>query len=158
MPGLIRDGYVIDACAIIDLWQRYPPKTFSRLWTRIEELVHEGRLRCPGQVLAELRRKDDDAADWLEKRKSKVVVREDAAIWTLSQKIVGLDPTLIDHSRMKPQADPFVIALAKSLRWSVVTSERTKGFGAVNIQSVCRKQSVPCLTLVEFFGKEGWQL
>jgi len=158
LPGLIRDGYVIDACAIIDLWQRYPPKTFARLWTRIDELVHEGRLLCPGQVLAELRRKDDDAAQWLEKRRSIIVVREDAAIWTLAQKIVGSDTALSDHSRMRPQADPFVIALAKSRHWSVVTSERTKGFGAVNIQSVCKKHSVPCFTLIQFFANEGWQL
>jgi Domain of unknown function (DUF4411) len=158
LPGLIRDGYVIDACAIIDLWHRYPPKTFTSLWKQIEGLIHEGRLVCPGQVLSELRRKDDDACDWLERRRAAMVTKEDATIWNVAQRIVVGDPGLVDHARTRPQADPFVIALAKSLGWSVVTSERTKGFGAVNIQSVCKKQSVACLDLTEFFAEEGWQL
>jgi predicted nucleic acid-binding protein len=158
LPGLIRDGYVIDTCAIIDLWHQYPSKTFASLWTRFEKLAQEGRLLCPGQVLAELRRKDDDASDWLEKRKTMIVVKEDVHVWNLAQRVAAAHPGLVDHSRTIPQADPYVIALAGSLGWTVVTSERSKGFGVVNIPSVCRKQSVPCLNLLEFFAKEGWRL
>lgn len=156
MSGLIQDGYVIDTCAIIDLIHRYPPGTFASLWRKIDALAQEGRLVCPGQVLCELRRKDDNAAEWLEKRQNLMVTREDAEIWTLAQRLVASHTGLVDPTRTKPQADPFVIALAQKLGWSVVTSERTKGFGAVNIPSVCRKQSVLCLTLIEFFAKERW--
>ncbi len=158
LPGLIRDGYVLDTCAIIDLWHRYPAQTFESLWKRIDRLSTEGRLVCPGQVLSELRRKDDEPAEWLEKRRSLLVVREEATIWNLAQRIVSSNSGLVDVSKTSPQADPFVIALAKHRGWTVVTSERTKGFGVVNIPSVCRKETVPCLTLLEFFAKEGWQL
>jgi predicted nucleic acid-binding protein len=157
LPSLIRDGYVIDTCAIIDLRHQYASSTFVSLWTRIERLAQEGRLLCPGQVLAELRRKDDDASEWLEKRKTMIVVKEDVAVWNLAQRISTANPGFIDHDRTNPQADPYVVALAKSLGWAVVTSERSKGFGAVNIPSVCRKESVPSLTLIEFFEKEGWR-
>jgi hypothetical protein len=158
VPSLIRDGYVIDTCALIDLWHRYPPVTFDSLWTKIDELVKEGRLRCPGQVLAELRRRDDEICEWLEKRNDRVVLREDVTVFNHAQHLVSKLKGLIDHSRTGPQADPFVIALAKSLGWTVVTSERTKGIGAVNIPSVCRAEAVPCLDLIRFFAREGWKL
>ena len=160
MPSLIADGYVIDTGAIIDLWHRYPPDTFRSLWSRVERLIQEGRLLCPGQVLKELRRKDDDPADWVEKRRTALVTREDVKVWNIAQRIVASNPGLVDHTRMSSQADPFVIALAVSQGkgWCVVTSERSKGFGAVNIPSVCRKESVSCLSLLQLFAKEGWQL
>jgi len=158
LPGLIRDGYVIDTCAIIDLWHQYPPKTFAGLWTRIDSLAVAGRLLCPGQVLAELRKKDDEAASWLEERKTRIVTKEDVQVWNLGQKIASAHKGLVKPSKFSPQADPFVIALAKKLGWTVVTSERTKGFGSVNIPRVCRKESVPCLNLLEFFANENWRL
>jgi predicted nucleic acid-binding protein len=158
LPGLIRDGYVIDTCAIIDLWHQYPRSTFTSLWARVEKLAQEGRLVCPGQVLSELRRKDDEASDWLEKKKRLIVSREDVPVWNLAHRIAAANPGFVDYSRTIPQADPYVVALAKSLGWAVVTSERTKGFGAVNIPSVCRKESIPCLNLLEFFARESWRL
>jgi hypothetical protein len=158
VPSLIRDGYVIDTSALIDLWYRYPPTTFDSLWVKIEGLVREGRLCCPGQVLAEIRRRDDELRDWLEKRKDRMVLREEASVFNQAHRIVANHKGLVDHLRSGPQADPFVIALAKSLGWAVVTSERTKGTGAVNIPSVCKAESVPCLDLVQFFAKEGWKL
>ena len=158
MPTLIADGYVVDSCALIDLFRRYPPNTFGRLWQKLEQIAREGRLACPSQVLVELRRKDDEPAKWLEDRKGLIVRREDAKIWSEAQRIVGANQGLVKPSRTGPQADPFVIALAKRLQWAVLTSEQTKGFGAVNIPSVCRRESVRCLNLLQFFAKEGWQL
>lgn len=158
MPSLIRDGYVIDTCALIDLWYRYPPVTFASLWTKIDGLVQEGRLRCPGQVLAEIRRRDDEICEWLEKRKDRVVLREDVVVFNHAQRLVSKHKGLVDYSRTGPQADPFVIALAKSLGWTVVTSERTKGIGAVNIPSVCGAEGVAWLDLLRLFAREGWKL
>lgn len=158
MPTLIADGYVVDTCALIDLFRRYPANTFGRLWQKLEQIAREGRLTCPGQVLVELRRKDDEAATWLQNRKGLIVQREGAKVWSEAQRIANANPGLVKPSRIGPQADPFVISLAKQLSWAVLTSERTRGFGAVNIPSVCKRESVRCLDLLQFFAKEGWQL
>lgn len=158
MPTLIPDGYVVDTCALIDLFRRYPANTFGRLWNKLEQIAREGRMVCPGQVLVELRRKDDEAAKWLEDRRGLIVRREGADVWGEAQRIANANPGLVNPSRIGPQADPFVIALAKRLHWIVLTSERTKGFGAVNIPSVCKREAVRCLDLLQFFTREGWQL
>jgi Domain of unknown function (DUF4411) len=155
---LIQDGYVLDTSAIIDLWRIYPPKTFRNLWKRVERLVQEGRLISPGQVLVELKRKDDDAAGWLKDRKDVTVVRENAAIWSVAQKVANDNLGLVDSKKTGAQADPFVIALAMSRGWTVVTSEKAGGFGKVNIPSVCKRVGVPCLTILQLFEKEGWEL
>lgn len=158
MPGLIHGGYVIDSGAIIDLWRQYPPRTFGSLWQRLEKLAREGRLACPKEVLAELRRKDDEASDWIESRQQLLLVREDAKIWTAAAKIANDHLGLVKPEKVGPQADPFVIALAKLRGWAVVTSEKSRGFGAVNIPSVCHSESVRCMTVLDLFEAEGWHL
>ncbi len=157
MSTLIYDGYVLDTSAIIDLFRYYPPETFAGLWGRIDALVKEGRLLCPEEVLRELKKKEDDASKWLEEHRT-LVIRQENVVWRLAKKIANRHDGLVDTSRTIPQADPFVIALAKQLKWSVVTSERTRGFGAVNIPSVCRHESVPCLSLLQLFATEGWKI
>jgi len=55
----------------------------------------------------------------------------------------------------KPVADPFVIARARILNCTVVTTEVLKENGA-RIPNVCKAFSIPCMNLEEFMQQEGW--
>jgi len=72
--------------------------------------------------------------------------------------IVKNFPKLVDVGKTTADADPFIIALAKSKDWTVVTSEipdpqrkRPK------IPDVCQVYDVKCISLVEFFREQGWR-
>lgn len=68
-------------------------------------------------------------------------------------------PGLIDPSKTKSDADPFLIALAKTTGWTVVTSElpRTSPGGRPKVPDVCKSRGVECISLIEFFRERGWK-
>src|SRR5262249_2673916 len=73
-------------------------------------------------------------------------------------------PVLIDPQASKPQADPYVIALAETQQWIVVTQETfaaTKTTGKrrkrTYIPDVCQAISVQCIDFLELMKREGWK-
>lgn len=151
---LVDNGYSFDTCAIIDLRQRYPPDIFNGLWQRIEVLLRTRRMGCTEQVLKELEKKDDDAYKWAKSKRSDIF-EPVAEHWAQALAVTKKHPHLIDINRTTPQADPFVVAFAKSRRWTVVTSE--KGRSARSIPRVCESEGVDCLDLVGLFRRESWK-
>jgi hypothetical protein len=78
--------------------------------------------------------------------------------------LIGQFPILIDPQASKPQADPYVIALAETERWMVVTQETfaaTKTTGKrrkrTYIPDVCQAINVRCIDFLELMKKEGWK-
>ncbi len=116
-------GYCIDTCALIDLWRRYyPPDVFPGLWADIERLIRQRRLIAPREVLEELRGVDDEILEWARRFKMMFIALDEGQLREVST-ILEESPGRIDPSKTKPDADPFLIALAKTMRWTVVTSE-----------------------------------
>jgi Domain of unknown function (DUF4411) len=151
---LIPDGYSFDTCAILDLYNQYPQDVFAGLWGKVDDLITSGRLVCSDQVLRELERKDDDPYKWAKARATQLF-EPVAGHWKEGQRIANRFPRLVDAKRTTPQADPFVVAHAKSRGWTVVTSE--KGRTASSLPPVCRAEAVPHLNLVGVFRAEGWR-
>ena len=64
---------------------------------------------------------------------------------------------LVDTRNNRSAADPFVIALARLHRCSVVTGERASGSAQrPHIPDVCSALSVPCVSLLQMIRAEGW--
>jgi hypothetical protein len=65
-------------------------------------------------------------------------------------------PELIDNKKTTAVADPFVIALAISKDWAVITSEMSSP-GKPRIPDVCKQYRVKCIGIMEFLREMGWE-
>jgi hypothetical protein len=162
MPELFP-GYCIDINALIDLWRRkYAPDVFPSLWEKIESLISRGELIAPREVLRELEKKDDELLRWAKSHKG-MFIELDNEQQLLVRNILKEFPRLADENKETPDADPFVIALAMSKGWTVVTSEQPANL-TVNptarpkIPNACERFNVKCIyDLLEFFREQKWE-
>lgn len=155
----LHKGFCIDTCAIIDLRRsHYPPDVFPGLWADIESLIHQGLLIAPKEVFDELKGVDDEILKWARRFKEMFKASDENQLREVAD-ILARSPGLIDPNKTRPEADPFLIALAKSSGWTVVTSERprTDPNARPKIPDVCRDYGIRCISLVEFFRELGWK-
>lgn len=156
-------GYCIDTNALIDLWRRkYAPDVFPSLWEEIERLISQGKLVAPREVLRELEKQDDELLKWAKAHKGMFKDLDNDQLAQV-RNILKEFPRLVDENKETPDADPFVIALAMSKGWTVVTSEQPANL-TVNptarpkIPNACEHFSVRCIyELLEFFREQKWE-
>lgn len=163
--------YCIDTSALIDLNKWYPIEVFPTLWGNLDDLVQQGRLTAPREVLKEIERKDDDLLRWVKDHRNMFTEPSPEQLETVKD-ILRLFPNLIDHTKSIPDADPFVIALAlvknKEEQSSffagkclVVTQEKPSRGDRPKIPDVCQHYGVECITgptaLTDLFKKEDWK-
>lgn len=147
-------GYCIDTNALIDLWRRvYPPDIFQSLWKDIEKLVSDGSLISPREVFNELVKKDDELLKWAKNHKTMFKDLDDEQVKQV-RNILNDFSNLVDQNKTTPDADPFVIALAISQNWTVITSEKPGVGGRPKIPDVCNKYNVKCISLIDFFREQ----
>jgi predicted nucleic acid-binding protein len=149
-------GYVIDTGALIDLWRRrYPRDVFRTLWEKIDEIIRVGELIAPEEVLGELLRQRDELAAWAKKQKFFLDLDREQLEYV--KDIMAKFPSLVDARSTDPNADPFVIALAYSKGWAVISSENPGGKGPrKRIPDVCAHYGVKCMSLLDFFRDKEW--
>ncbi len=151
--------YSIDTSALIHGWVRaYPPRTFPRVWQRLDELVTSGLLKASIEVLNELEKQDDDLHAWCKERPA-MFVDVDDAIQGAMQHIMGTYPKLVDTSKGKSGADPFVIALAMTRNplLTIVTEEHGGSAGKPKIPFVCRQERLRSISLLELIEEQNWR-
>jgi hypothetical protein len=150
-------GYCIDTSALIDLWRRlYPPDIFPSLWKEIDKLYAQGELIAPREVLKELEQKDDELLKWASKHR-KMFKKLDYDQVNKVRNILSRFQNLVDVNKTIPEADPFVIALALSKGWTLITSEKLGSSGHPKIPDVCTHYGVKCINLIEFFREQKWE-
>jgi hypothetical protein len=149
-------GYVIDTGALIDLWRRrYPRDVFPTLWDNVDRMIQDGEIIAPQEVLHELEKQRDDLCAWAKKQKIFFSLDAEQLKWV--KDIMSRFPSLIDPRSTDPDADPFVIALAISKGWSVISSENRAGRGQwMKIPDVCDHYGLKCLPLLDFFREKQW--
>jgi hypothetical protein len=148
-------GYVIDTSALIDL-KPYPRDIFKTLWENLETLIREGNMIAPTEVLEELRRQRDDLLEWV--KKSRFVVDLEPEQLAFVAEIERDFPDLVDKDKTTPEADPFVIALARAKGWKVVSQEKAaKPRARPKIPDVCPRYGVEYLSLFDFFREKKWE-
>ena len=113
--------WVIDTSSIIEIRRSVPNAQRRKLFARLSELVREGRLKFPKQVLEELRRAaspdvTDPLIDWAEQVESEACSTSfeyDKVKGVLSHVPDILDPTKDSGA---DEADPYVLTVAVVLR------------------------------------------
>ena len=152
--------YCIDTSALIAAWQeRYPIENFPPFWQRLDDLINDGRLTAPVEVLRETSRRSDELHAWLSTRKE--MFRElEEALQIEAANVLAQFPRLVGERKLRTSADPFVIALARVDSLRIVTDEkRTGSLQRPNIPDVCDALRMdPCISLLELIRAENWVL
>lgn len=158
--------YCVDTSSLIRL-KVFPVTIFPGVWRNVDQLVAQERLISPDQVLEEIRVQDDEILEWAN-RHSAVFKRLDGKQLAWVAEILKRFPDLVDWDKERPDADPFVIALAlagkraedeKLFRHecAVVAEERRSRNGRAKIPNVCEGYGVRCMDLLGMFEAEGWR-
>lgn len=156
--------YSIDTAALMTWYiRRYPPEVFPSIVPCMEQLIRDGCLRASEYVLSELGGKKDPLYDWASAQEG-FFVKTDAQVLGRAVQLIAQYPLLIDASALRPiQADPYVVALAASSNYVVVTSEtyaKTKTSGRrkqrTYIPDVCLAEKILCIDFLEMMRREKW--
>ncbi len=149
--------YSVDTSALLDGWVRhYPPAHFPSLWDQVEGLIDEGRLRVSEEVLHEVARHEDSLNQWLQDRRSRVVVPTTNEVTEAVREILRSHERLVMSGSGRNRADPFVIAVAGLNDAVVVTGERGGTAARPKIPSVCRDLGIRDINLLDLIKEEGW--
>jgi hypothetical protein len=152
----ITSGYVLDTCVIVAL-KDYPRDIFG-LIDDIQNFISQRFIVAPKQVFEELKTYavEDWSLAWA-KRNQKMFEELDVDQIIEVKAIVKDFPKLIDERKTTDDADPFIIALARSRGWTVVTLEKVSNNPEKpKIPDVCKNLGVECIDLFELCRKEGW--
>jgi hypothetical protein len=150
--------YCIDSCVLLDIWKsdgRYPMQVFPSVWQHIENLINQGTISSSIEVYDEL--KDDDNPEfvaWLKSKRTIFLPVDDSQLPHLKE-IVCKYPELTNGKRNN--ADPCLVALAKSLGASVITSEKYQPSASPTkpkIPNLCEEFGVTSLTLLDFLQEQ----
>jgi hypothetical protein len=159
----------MDTSSLVNIQRIYNLSKLHGIWEFLEELVREGRLAAPKEVLVELEEGyDDEICAWAKKHES-IFRQLTQPQWQIGRDIAN-DPKFkrfVDLEKEKPDADPFVIALAVDQKkqerlipeeWIVVADESQRK--KLKIPDVCRdpKYDVECISTQDLFDREGLRL
>jgi hypothetical protein len=150
-------AYCIDTSSLIAAWQeRYPIENFPVFWTKIDNLIAEGYLVSPIEVLNETGKRSDELHTWLKSRPAMFRELEDA-IQIEAAQVLAQFPRLVGERKLRTSADPFVIALARVENLQVVTDEKPTGtLTRPNIPDVCTALNMTTIGLLQLIKAEKW--
>jgi len=150
--------YSLDTSGFLDAWTRhYPPDTFPGFWDRMDAAARAGKIKVSEEVVGELEKKDDGAADWIKDRPW-MIVATDEPVQEKVKEILNAHPRLVNASKSRSGGDPFVIAVAAVEGYAVVTGELPSGsLKKPHIPDVCAGLAIPCSSLLEFVRSQGWR-
>lgn len=138
--------YCLDSNVLIEAWNKYYSHEFCPdYWDVLSRLGNEGKIYVPENVRQEIMKKSDGLSNWL--KANKKIVRPVTDSVQQNLKKVFADPAhhkLVDNTKNRSQADPWVIAHAMSDDAIVVTKEYTtpENSHKVKIPDVCNNLGV----------------
>lgn len=140
--------YCLDANVLIQAWQKYySPNLCPTYWDILDAFGKRDIIFLPELVFEEITRTEDDLSKWL--KQSSIPVRKiDERVTNCLQNIYSTNPNhkfLVDNTKYRSLADPWVIAHAMNESAVVVTKEEK--ITAVNpkkikIPNVCDNMKV----------------
>lgn len=144
----IFEPYCLDTNVLIEAWRKYySPEFCPEYWGILNDLGKQGRLFLSKMVYTEITRTDDDLAKWL--KESSIPVHEmNGQVTTCLSQIYAANPDhkfLVDNTKQRSLADPWVIAHAMSVGACVVTKENMEtavNSKRIKIPNVCQNMGV----------------
>jgi predicted nucleic acid-binding protein len=144
----IIQKYCLDANVLIQAWQKYySPKFCPEYWNILNDFGNTGKIFLPQHVYDEIVRTEDDLANWL--KSSRIPVFEvDGRVAECLRGIYAANPVhqyLVDNTKQRSLADPWVIAHAIKENACVVTKEEkvtTPNTTRIKIPNVCDNMNI----------------
>lgn len=159
----MANKYCLDANVLIQAWQKYyNPKFCPDYWSILVELGKRGEIFIPELVYEEITRTEDDLSKWLKGSKIPIRIITEAVTGCL-QKIYSHTPVhknLVDNTKARSLADPWVIAHALSENATVVTKEEkitALSSSRIKIPNVCENMGVRWINDFDFVQELGIQ-
>ena len=151
--------YCLDTNVLIQPWQKYySPKLCPDYWSVLNTLGEQGIVFLPQIVYEEIIRTDDDLTEWL-KCSNIPVLSPDTNVTNILRTIFEVNPlhrTLVDNTKNRSLADPWVIAHALNEKAIVVTKEEkvTRADASrIKIPNVCENMGVTWIDDFEFIDR-----
>jgi hypothetical protein len=158
--------WVIDSSSVIEIKQ-VPPALRPQVVHHMDQMVAQGRLVYPPQVLEELKRyapprnlMSDPAYAWAKKNDQQGCHPE--LLLNEAKMILNAHPDLIEpEATGKDPADPYVIALAQKLQLAeqdarIVTNDTRNINKKVSVAAVAGLLGIPSTVLRLFLRGEGF--
>jgi len=145
--------YCLDANVLIQAWQKYyNPKFCPDYWKILNELGYEEKIFIPELVYEEIIRTEDELSKWL--KASKIPIGNISEPVTIHiRKILEDYPLLVDNTKARSLADPWVIAHALHENATVVTKEEkvtALNSSKIKIPNVCDKIGIRWINDFQF--------
>lgn len=148
--------YCLDANVLIQAWQKYySTKICPDYWNVLNELGVNNKIFLPEMVYEEITRTDDDLSKWL-KQSSIPEYKIDTPVTEWLKEIYAQNPlhiNLVDNTKQRSLADPWVIAHALKENAIVVTKEEkitAANAKRIKIPNVCDNMGVSWINDFQF--------
>ena len=150
------EKYCLDTSVLVEGWVRlYPKDVFPSIWGKIEEMVADGRLLSPDEVLNELKKQEDDLHKWA-KGQTGLFHPLDIDLQRATQEILTEFPRMVESGKSRHQADVFVVALARITGRTVVTQETPSvNSNKPKIPNVCKHYAIRCIDLLSLLREQN---
>lgn len=151
--------YCFDASALIDLGERHYPERlplFEPIWTFVYDGIENGDIISVDYVKTELERKADDWREGFLVRADQMFRISESVEQEYASVIAAIEshPDLLANKardRFLSGADPWVIALTRSVGDCVAVSAERKPLKDYGLGALCGELGVRHINLVEFF-------
>ena len=148
--------YCLDANVLIQAWQKYySPKFCPDYWSLLNDFGEKGKIFLPQNVFEEIVKTEDDLTNWL--KDSKIPIKEvDGLVANCLRDIYAANPLhkyLVDNTKQRSLADPWVIAHALKENACVVTKEEkvtALNTTRIKIPNVCDNMGIRWINDFEF--------
>ena len=159
--SIINKKYCLDANVLIQAWQKYySPNICPSYWDTLNTLGVENRIFMPEMVYEEIVRTEDDLSEWL-KSSNISIIKIDENVTRCLQDIYSTNPIhkfLVDNTRARSLADPWVIAHAINEEAVVVTKEEkvtALNSKRIKIPNVCDNMNVSWMNDFQMIAELG---
>lgn len=151
--------YCLDANVLIQAWQKYyNPKFCPDYWEVLIELGKRGIIFIPELVYEEITRTEDELSKWL-KSSTIPIEKISEPVTKCLQEIYLTNPAhknLVDNTKARSLADPWVIAHAINESAVVVTKEEkvtALSSKRIKIPNVCENMGVRWINDFQFIDE-----
>ncbi len=155
----ITDIFCLDANVLIQSWRNYYSPDFCQsYWNILNQLGVQGKIFIPELVFKEINRVEDNLSKWL--RDADIPVRLiNEEVTSCLKDIYKKNPIhkyLVDNTKARSLADPWVIAHSMRERATVVTKEEKVTAASshkIKIPNVCDNMGVPWINDFQLIRK-----
>lgn len=156
-PVARKKRYCVDTSVFIESWTKYYSiELCPSYWEVIDQLAKEGRVFSPIEVRRELEKIEDDLFKWAKSRSSSLFADITEDVQLAMRDVIAQFPRLVDSTKQRSIADPWVIAHAQIEKATVVTKEQVASSNKrIKIPDVCQALNIPCIDDFEFYREVG---